>query len=53
MIKILEIKPNKNLRCLTITMLREQRNDNLLTGEELFKAIYNTIMNNSEFKSFG
>jgi len=48
-LKILEIKTNKNMRCLTITM----SNDNLLAGEELFKGIYNTIITNKEFIAFG
>lgn len=48
-LKILEIKTNKNERSLRITM----GNENLLEGEKLFKGIYNTIMNNEEFRSFG
>jgi hypothetical protein len=28
-------------------------NENLLTDVELFKGIYNTIINNNEFKAFG
>jgi hypothetical protein len=48
-LKVLEVKTNKNMRCLTITM----DNDNLLEGEELFKGIYNTIMSNDEFIKFG
>jgi len=37
------------MRCLSLTMI----NDNLLEGEELFKAIYNTITTNEEFIKFG
>lgn len=46
-LQILEV--NKTNRSLSITMT----NDNLLTGEELFKGIYNTIMKNEEFTNFG
>lgn len=49
LLKLIEVKTNPNMRCLTLTM----ENDNLLTGEELFNGIYNTIMSNNEFKSFG
>jgi len=37
------------MRCLKITMV----NNNLLEGEELFKGIYTTLMNNKEFLNFG
>jgi hypothetical protein len=43
------MKYNKNLRLLSIT----HSNENLLKGEELFKVVYNTIINNEEFKKFG
>ena len=49
MLKILETQYNQNMRSLSIIM----NNENLLEGEVLFKGIYNTIMNNDEFKSFG
>ena len=48
-LKLLEVKTDNDLRCLTLTM----ENEYLLTGEELFNGIYNTIMSNEEFKSFG
>jgi hypothetical protein len=48
-LKIIEIKYDKNMRSISIIMT----NENLLSGEELFKAIYNTITSNEEFKSFG
>jgi hypothetical protein len=48
-LKLLEIKNNNNMRCLSLTM----SNENLLDGKDLFKAIYNTIMSNEEFKAFG
>jgi hypothetical protein len=48
-LQILEVKTNKNMRCLNITMV----NNNLLEGEELFKGIYTTLMNNKEFLNFG
>lgn len=37
------------MRCLKITMI----NNNLLEGEDLFKGIYKTLMNNKEFLKFG
>jgi len=49
MLQILEIKTNKNMRCLNITMV----NNNLLEGEELFKGIYTTLMSNKDFLNFG
>jgi len=48
-LQILEINQDKNMRCLKISMV----NDNLLDGEDLFRGIYETIMNNSEFLTFG
>src|SRR6267378_2024723 len=49
MLQILEIKTNKNMRCLNITMV----NNKLLEGEELFKGIYTTLMSNKEYLNFG
>ena len=46
-LQILEI--NKNMRCLSITMI----NEDLLEGKELFQGIYNTIISNDEFRGFG
>lgn len=48
-LEILEIRYDKNIRSLSITM----NNENLLAGEDLFKGIYNTVINNKEFKDFG
>jgi hypothetical protein len=48
-LQILEINQNKNMRCLKITMV----NNNLLEGDELFKGIYKTLMNNKDFLKFG
>lgn len=48
-LQILEINQDKNMRCLKISMV----NNNLLEGLDLFKGIYETIINNSEFKEFG
>jgi hypothetical protein len=48
-LQILEIKTNKNMRCLNITMV----NNNLLEGQDLFKGIYTTLMNSKEFLNFG
>lgn len=48
-LQILEINKDRNMRCLKISMI----NNNLLDGETLFKGIYETIMNNLEFKEFG
>jgi cell division protein YceG involved in septum cleavage len=48
-LQILEINQDKNMRCLRVTML----NNKLLEGEDLFKGIYNTLKNNSEFKNSG
>jgi hypothetical protein len=39
---ILEINHNRNMRCLKITMV----NNNLLEGDDLFKGIYKTLMEN-------
>jgi len=48
-LQILEVNTDKNMRCLKITM----SNNNLLEGEELFKGIYTTLMNNKDFFNFG
>lgn len=48
-LKISEIKYNSSMRSLSIVM----SNENLLSGEELFKGIYNTIRSNNEFIKFG
>jgi hypothetical protein len=48
-LQILEVKTDNNMRCLKITM----SNNSLLEGEELFKGIYTTLMNNKEFLNFG
>src|SRR5258705_1539046 len=48
-LQILEVNHNKNMRCLKITMV----NNSLLEGEDLFKGIYNTLMNNKDFLNFG
>jgi hypothetical protein len=48
-LEILEINQNRNMRCLKVTMV----NNNLLEGEELFKGIYKTLMENKDFLNFG
>jgi len=48
-LQILEVKTDNNMRCVKITMV----NNNLLEGEELFKGIYTTLMNNKDFLNFG
>lgn len=48
-LQILEVKTDKNMRCLKIIMA----NNKLLEGEELFKGIYTTIMKNKDFLNFG
>src|SRR5882757_1728928 len=48
-LQILEIKHNKNLRSLSVIM----NNEKLLEGKDLFKAIYNTVIDNEDFKNFG
>lgn len=48
-LQILEVNHNKNMRCLKITMV----NNSLLEGEDLFKGIYKTLMNNKDFLNFG
>jgi hypothetical protein len=48
-LQILEINHDKNMRCLKVTMV----NKKLLEGEDLFKGIYTTLMNNKEFLTFG
>jgi len=48
-LQILEVKTDNNMRCLKITM----SNNHLLEGEDLFKGIYTTLMNNKDFLNFG
>jgi hypothetical protein len=48
-LQILEINYNKNMRNIKITMV----NNNLLEGEELFKGIYTTLIENKDFLNFG
>jgi hypothetical protein len=48
-LEILEINQNRNMRCLKVTMV----NNNLLEGEDLFKGIYKTLMENKDFLNFG
>lgn len=48
-LNILEINYDKNMRCLNITM----SNSNMLEGEYLFSAIYNSLINNKEYLNFG
>jgi len=48
-LQILEVKTDNNMRCLKITMV----NNGLLEGEDLFKGIYTTLMNNKDFLNFG
>ena len=48
-LQILEINQDRNMRCLKITLV----NNNLLEGEDLFKGIYKTLMNNKTFLNFG
>jgi hypothetical protein len=48
-LQILEVKTDNNMRCLKVTMV----NNSLLEGEELFKGIYTTLMNNKDFLNFG
>jgi len=48
-VQILEIKFNKNMRCLTISL----NNPKTLEGKELFEELFKTIKSNEEFKKFG
>jgi len=48
-VQILEIKFDRSLRCLTITL----NNPKTLDGKELFEEIFKTLMLNEEFKKFG
>ena len=48
-LQILEINHHKNMRCLKFVMI----NNNLLEGEQLFKGIYDTLINNKDFLNFG
>lgn len=48
-LNILEIKYDKDLRCLNFTM----SNPTGLEGKELFKALYNSLTNNQEYLNFG
>ena len=49
MMKLIEVNQDVNMRCLKFSM----SNDTLLEGEDLFKAIYETLMSNSDFIKFG
>lgn len=49
MMQLLEVNQDTNMRCLKFSMI----NNNLLEGEDLFKAIYLTLMSNSDFIEFG
>ena len=49
-LKILEIKYNKSMRSLSIVMVNNELLDN---NDELFKGIYNTLINSDEFNNFG
>src|SRR6266403_2157862 len=46
---ILEVKYDKNMRCLTIVL----NNSNLLEGKDLFEAIFTSITSNEIFQNFG
>jgi hypothetical protein len=48
-VQILEIKFNRNMRCLTITM----NNPKTLEGKELFEEIFKALKLNEEFNKFG
>lgn len=48
-LKVLEVNQDRNIRCLKIFMV----NNNLLEDKNLFRGIYNTIMNLNEFRDFG
>jgi hypothetical protein len=48
-LNILETYYDNNMRCLKFTM----SNNKYLEGENLFKGIYQTLMNNEEFINFG
>jgi len=47
--KVVEVNQDTNMRCLKFSLI----NNNLLEGEELFKAIYETLINNKDFIEFG
>jgi hypothetical protein len=49
MLKLISVDYTKSLRSLNFTM----SNPNLLEGKQLFRAIYNTLMNSEEFTEFG
>ena len=49
MMKLIEVNQDINMRCLKFSMT----NDTLLEGEDLFKAIYESLMSNSDFIKFG
>jgi hypothetical protein len=49
MMKLIEVNQDINMRCLKFSMT----NNNLLEGEDLFKAIYESLMSNSDFIKFG
>ena len=48
-LQMLEVNHHKNMRCLKFTMV----NNNLLEGEQLFKGIFDTLINNEDFLGFG
>jgi hypothetical protein len=48
-LQILQVQGDDNLRSLTFIM----GNENLLINEELFHAIFNTLMNREDFINFG
>jgi hypothetical protein len=48
-LKVLETNHDVNMRCLKFTM----SNNNYLEGENLFKGIYQTLMDNEQFINFG
>jgi hypothetical protein len=48
-LNILETNHDVNMRCLKFTM----KNNNCLEGENLFKGIYETLINNEQFIKFG
>ena len=47
--KLVEVNQDSNMRCLKFSLI----NNNLLEGEDLFKAIYETLINNKDFIEFG
>jgi hypothetical protein len=48
-LKVIEVNQDTNMRCLKFSLI----NNNLLEGEDLFKAIYETLINNKDFIEFG